>query len=268
MPAIRHTETRYDPLFQAINPISMITSPLSEIHLPHFFYVEINKASNLTLLCNHRNALEYFLFDTNILSSLSDMYIKPENTHEFAAYVWPTTPQDDFQKMLFTLGLWHGMTISKETNETLELFFFAADSDKSYVYTNHINRLHLLRRFAIYFKERTASLIKKIESLNLISLKTPLKGKLSLIEPDINQFINALDTKHQLLDPKHGCLELSQVEYGYLSHLSAGYSIRETAEHYDLPPKVLEAAINTIRLRSNCTSKMELIITFNEQRKP
>lgn len=164
--------------------------------------------------------------------------------------------------------IWHGFSIYKKHDNSLEAWHFATTKENYEVINFYLNRLDLLYHFILYFKDQAGKIIDTSDIKKLIHLED--KGSLSLsgeMIPTIGKVQNFIDQtviKRFPLTTEKGIVFISKREAECVRHLSASKTVKEIAKAMDLSPRTVESYLNNIKSKLNCSSKLEIINLFEK----
>ncbi len=158
-----------------------------------------------------------------------------------------------------------GIGLLYNKKQYFEIFCFCYKSDEIGFINNFLNNLDVLKKFALYFREKAEKLIKIAEK-NKILLPNHMRGlDFTDLQSDDVLIANTSEFQHITkfdkicIEGNYGYVNLSQQESRSINFLIKGNSVKETAQLMLLSPRTIEGYLNTIKLKLGCKTKNEVI---------
>ncbi len=184
-------------------------------------------------------------------------------------FLWPTK----YKKLTTLLSLhnefniWQGFSIYYRSIDYIETFTFTFNKnadDKSKFYAQNSQ---LLMKFCEYFKNKAADLIKKDKAkLAVYEDKFDLSYT-GTTDKNRNQFLLEINNFSDFLiaDRNGKIVKLTQRELQCLELISAGLTIKSTAQKLSLSPRTIETHINHIKDKAGVHYKPDLIKLYRDK---
>lgn len=114
----------------------------------------------------------------------------------------------------------------------------------------------ILNEFAAYFREKSVSLINKMENNYLVPFKVIKHEENSSA---CRQFLEQIKRNKYILLSKSGEKKVSHREYQCFKLFIKNYSAKEIAKNLSLSPRTVENYLNNIKQKLYCSSKYDLL---------
>ena len=154
-------------------------------------------------------------------------------------------------------GIDHGMFMIEPHKNYCDFYGFAARKENIWVQNVYLNKIEMLNKFILDFKEQAALIIKKAESSKLIlpfhNDSVEFMGNRSGID------FSTMNVRKKFVDLM---LTDRQLKCAYL--LTQGHTIKEIAKQIGLSPRTIEDHVNNLKKKLYCRNKSELIIKMVE----
>jgi DNA-binding CsgD family transcriptional regulator len=217
--------------------------------------------------------IEHFAASPFIGQYIKDIY---KNRVKYA--LWNNSPNavpdKIFKKFIVDscgFDIWHGFTIYKYYEESIEAWHFATTKDNYKITSFYINYIHLLEHFILYFRDRASAIIDVSDASRLVVLKNrslldDVSSEFYKKEADnkIKEFIEGTHVKKYHLNVKGATVHLSPREVECMVHLSESKSTKEIASLMDLSPRTIETHVENVKRKLGCDRRSKLIETFSE----
>ena len=246
--------------------VAKICEPLFfNCYIKTFYYARIYDAGHCFMLCTNSHWLSYKKdHDFTVLA--------PIFWQKDAVKLYHLVPQhgDELHTKIISdgasiFGIHHPFDLIYRRQNYYELYSYAlqyADRDAPNFY---FNNLALLERFSLYFNEKADSIIRKHEQRNDFYVPNrdlvPINYSISKNE----NLVDDLKIERLNINGAYGNIKLSHRETECLIKISEGYSYKKIAQLLgDLSPRTIETYINSIKTKTGCNDKSELIALANQ----
>lgn len=163
-----------------------------------------------------------------------------------------------------TLDIGNKFLIVERFNNYVEYFQFASPRNASNINNYFINNIDMFERFILYFKDAASLLIMKavqdqlIKPWRKVESKLQAAGYLDAIF-DKESFVKKITPNKLFLEIDGYRIKLTKREIDCARLLFRGKTYREIALSLSLSPRSVESYIESIRAKTNCRNKSELI---------
>lgn len=189
--------------------------------------------------------------------------------------IWPEEPTCKAMEIYKEYGMWNGVTVSKINKDYTELYWFTGGNTQNGWHKLFIRNKQLLSTFILSFNTRykTTSAINNIPTSKEVFKfsqnfnKKFITSDYCKIEKDnIKELISCLkiDIHNYNFQDKIVNMRLSTREAEVLKKLSSGYTAKAIAESFNISPRTIRTHIESIKLKTNLHSKMELVKLFEK----
>jgi DNA-binding CsgD family transcriptional regulator len=257
-------------IYRNAGEIIEITRPLQLLNITYFCYLELNDKNEVACLINHDTLpLHYIRNDSFALDpAFTSQTAKPEiYSHSQLSHRMKTGCLDKYK---FTLD-------ATNTNDGYIFFVPERGVRKTYhfgIKDCNFNRPDLLEKFAYYFNEKARALISKSDRILLPPSAVNLEvSTINTIEKcyekkhlKINKFLQEINfTRHQCINfaKLYG---LSKREIDCLLLVIEGKIAKQISYILGLKLRTVESYLENIKLKTNCRTKMDLIIKVFTER--
>jgi len=164
-----------------------------------------------------------------------------------------------------------GITFCKNNTDSCELFFFSSERP------NHFNdyylyNLDLFQKFATYFKEKSAEIVKDCQSCRITPPPFALHPELEIYLNRISQNTNEIqrDAFTNAIGFDKGAYRKSQLsilterEHACLDLLMREHSVVNIAKILGISHRTAEIHLANIRNKLECRSKVELLLKIQK----
>ena len=255
--------------------VAKICEPLfNNFGLTVFVYSHFLSDGTYLDICTHTQWQTHYLQKFASKSFVKD-YIKRISETDTKYILWDNRPdiprEENFSQFILdscSLDIWHGFSIYKKHDNSLEAWHFATTKENYEVINFYLNRLDLLYHFILYFKDQAGKIIDIVDSQKRIYLED--KSSLDSAKEDgqgiakIQNFIDQTVIKRFPLTTERGVVFISKREAECVRHLSSSKTVKEIAKAMDLSPRTVESYLNNIKNKLNCSSKLEIINLFEK----
>lgn len=246
---------------KSLKKIQKIISPLESLGVTYFARQTVSYTGEWEILGNLPDWLdfsaenEFYKVDPSLLSP---------NYYQSGLIVNSSSNVPDFLKKFTTsfrnmYQMDHTLCIFQKTLTGGEWYFFAAEAENYKALSTYITQIKTIYQFINYFKNEAELLIKKNleHKINIAQLKNlPFDA----MEQTIELLPFKLDDKE--LISLHGNIHISPREKDCLIYLCQGKTIKETAKILGLSPRTIEDYINTLKRKTGCKYKRQLLAIF------
>lgn len=252
------------PLFTASADINDLCKPLSEyFDITYFRYVRSYDNGLQADLCNNANWADFFYLEKKY--HRISAFNKHPTLYQTGSILWEnlhaSKPILIEGKERFKID--HGITLIQRQCDSTEFFHFGTTPNNTHINNIYINNLDLFKRFALYFKDKAGTLIKRAETKKLSThsahKKHPVDDALLFNKVKTEAFINELSIQNYHLEGKLKGIILTDREFECVKQLAKGKTAKNIAQHLALSPRTIEGYINKIKIKINCQTKSEMI---------
>ncbi len=177
-----------------------------------------------------------------------------------------------YSNALYDLDMWNAITIYIKFEDTIDVFYFIASKNHAEDMSYYLNKIDLLKRFILYFKEKSVDLFDEniISKLFLptLSARTSFNAPSCPKESMVDQrFIDSTPVSF-VVNQHVKKVKLSRRETECLSELAKGKTTKEIARHLSetseapLAYRTVETYLDNIRGKTGLHTKSELIELF------
>ncbi len=247
-------------ILTSTNEMHTICEPIKKFFgATYFSYVELYPPNIRIQLC--MSSVDWVEF---YYKNFPKYFKKTEEDEddESGLFTWDMVPSRKLVNadMRNYFNIANGVILVREKGDHCESFFFAGTSDNYRAQHLFVNNQDLLERFASYFKEKAAHLIKEAKKQPIImpppypSLHLPNKMDSSSYSKDV--FIE--DTRVTSADQTTG-INLSAREKECLHLYVRGKTAKEIGKALHLSNRTIENYLQNIKLKLGLSSKSQLI---------
>ena len=182
--------------------------------------------------------------------------------YELFYSLWPNQPDDDLLHALYDYGIWNGLSFCIKNNDYLERFCFATGKDNWQIKTFYLNNLKLLKRYLIFFRENTKSLVNNFD-INFLGTFT---DGVDITGAGVaNSYVKAnllsekLDAPRYKIDSTVLGVHLAPREIECLYYIAHGFLLKEVAEKLGISISTVAYYLNNIKAKTKCNTRAELL---------
>lgn len=156
----------------------------------------------------------------------------------------------------------HGITFIKKIPEGCEFYFLGTTPNRPELTNLFLNHIDLLERFILYFKEKSAPIVRKLQQHRIIIpnkyqlVKSEEKAITVLNQAISQKFLRQTQIKKMIVDAQ---TVISGRELDCARLLIQGKTARQIGAELFLSPRTVETHINHLKDKFNLRSKSELI---------
>lgn len=250
-----------------------LCDPLKYLGLIHFGCLKFFKDGTYLKLSNNINWTKHYLIN-NLADNQGNFAEKLKIAAFFTLdqHLWPASKPGDSLSAMHDFGIFNGINFNIKSNDYIESFYFATSKDNQQVFNIYVSHTDLLKRFILYFKEKTADIFNIYEAKKLAMQKSPLSfvqavlGSCSTDYEDQNlvDFKKNTMIKHYHLNGKYCQTYLTKRESECVKYLARGKSSKEIGKLTDLSPRTVESYINLAKYKTGSDSSSALVNLFLE----
>ncbi len=242
------------------NNISQICKPLERLGITYFSFVRSFKDGAHIRLSNNPEWTRHYYSrgfynvvlkqvpneNGNILWSNIDRYPLFHDASEF-------------------FNVDNGTVLVLTIDDIVERYFFGSTRDNKQVNYIYLNKLEILKRFILYFKEVAAPIINKAEKSKIILPKQEIcKQDKEFYNNDlIQEFLNDIKIDKVSIRVKGEDVYISNNEAKILSLIKCGYTAKEISNEIGLKKKTVEIYRDKLKYRLNQYTKGNLTALAN-----
>lgn len=252
--------------------IRELTEPLRKyLNITNFGYLKVFFNGSYFYLCNDTHlSHEYVktIKDTNIFFK---QFLHVSNP-EYKFILWPDRPINYSMEIYQRYNYWNGITLVKESEQFLELWWFASDSNNTQINQFFVKNTDVLYKYVLYFQEKTKHMIKaglkdlpyyeKGIDLSVIKKFAPEDNKIK-----IKEFLEEIKLDGVNIDLKGYDAFISKREIECLHFVAQALSAKEIANKLAISRRTVEAHLNNIKNKVGAYNKSHLIHVYNSQLK-
>lgn len=260
-----------------IQKIQDICLPLQQnFKIPHFAYLRVFNDGQYIFLANNQIFIELtaghdLFFRTKHFSKVPRSLFK----RGINRVSWPKNARDECIEMANAHGIYNGFNIVRETEGTLEGYFFGTDKELPLINDFYRSEDQILDEFIASFHKLGRDLCDPNDTTKLggsphlkstyPNIEHIFEGT-RLWEKEISEFRLALNSKiqneiNEIAKSHH----LTPRELQCLFHLSSGKTAKEIGQTLNRSPRTVETHIDKIRLKTTCTTQKELTKWFDSK---
>jgi DNA-binding CsgD family transcriptional regulator len=252
----------FSRIHQGLDLFRKIISPLKQSFDMSFGYMVVFKDDSYYTIVEDRQCLNEFVTFVKESHIFCDNNVHAFFDGEYYFTLWPETPTCKAMEVYFNNNQWNGITISKVTDNFIELWWFSGDKNRSNLQHFLSCNKNLLLKFIHYFNSfkqdlyipSSGDLIKNLFKFEE-GFQINLSSRQSLDEAcKIIKFLN--DLKFAKLKPEGN---LSPREIEVLLILRQGFTSKFIAKKLALSPKTVENHIEHIKIKTQIRFKSDLI---------
>lgn len=256
---------------QNLSTLTDICKPLFDnFGFTSFGYTRIKNNSRRIILETNNQWLEYYAqlkFSETNCGSNSLVYnilqaMKHNTSQEFYMHSLSGKPNNPQHEFLASIDIWNCLSLYTHEKDFIEVFHFATNTNNEKVLNFFLNNKELCQRFFNYFHSKMDLL--NIENAPCIStpeftnLFTQDQTQLDSHEQEkIRNYLNETSTNKCYLKTHN--IHITRREAECLYHLSLGKTFKEIARLLKISPRTIETHINTLKDKTLCHTKGELI---------
>lgn len=257
--------------------IKNICAPLEQhFNITAFFYMRVFNNGRYILISNNSSFLEITAVHDNICNT---EYFKEQPNflckHEPLMDIWPEDINDSAMEFLRARGLYNGFSILKEFEGSLEVGTFSNNDRNSGIKDFYRKYTSVLDNFLTHFRtvggdltkvEGTANFGVSPYLMNVYPEIDKIFKSTSPLERKIIEFNNSLNTKVQqeFYETARG-YSLTGREIECLTYLASGKTAKDIARVLNVSFRTVQAHIDSLRLKTSCNKKSELIKWFEDK---
>ncbi|STX50966.1 transcription regulator protein, response regulator containing CheY-like receiver domain and HTH DNA-binding domain [Legionella busanensis] len=260
--------------FVSCTEIQNICKPLIEHSLIRFFeYTRIYTNGSRTELSNNLPFLNHTFVRIKPFEQLYTPELIPVNQRYLLTTEWVENLQNPAKRILQDkiahhqniLDIGNKLLIAERNNNYTEYFQFASSKHVRDINNYFLNHLDMFEQFKVYFKEKASFIINKAIQDPLIKpwrnnyLTKHNNHNDEILYVEKKSYFNKNYTINNLLNSKGDKIKLTKRELDCAYLLIRGKTYREIAVSLSLSPRSIESYIESIKNKTSCYKKSELI---------
>lgn len=259
--------TAYKYIENKVDDFTSICRPLFSFDIKVFAYFRFYDDGRYMYLCNRLDWVQFCLQNVhnNEGTSLGEEigHVGEDGYH---CFLWPTVSTDYLMEALYNHNIWHGLSIFRKREDSIELWGFAADRQNENALDFYIENIDLLKAFTTHFNENASELIVPKEN-KLAVYKDFKPSNMFLDDYDcskINAFIKATPiTKHPVIvDSKE--VFLTNRELQCVNQLSCGKNAKQISNEFKISTRTVEKHFENIRKKIGYNNKEKIIEIYKD----
>lgn len=234
--------------------VKKICAPLfRNFPISYFCYIRKYKDNSILVLISHRNWYFHYLAQRYpfLITAVKKMHTWCEHM-----------PVSAIQEGAEYFNIHNGVVVEKKQENFIEMIEFASP-DKNASPISFCSNKDLLNQFIFYFKDQADALIKKANKKRL-SFPDEMHTNHLHLEKRYDDFYQLIKTKKMHLSFKSKETFLTKQEFGVISSLAEGNTIKKTAEELGLSPRTVEGYLNNVKNKTDCFGTRQLIDNFKK----
>ncbi len=254
--------------FATANDITEICMPLNKLGITSFNFVRTFDDGSQINLSNTPTWLHHFYENDFYLIGAFECH---PSKYVSGYSLWPQlSGQKIFCDARSYFNIDHGITIIERNIDHCDFYYFGTTSNNHGIINLYLNNLDLLKRFILYFRDKSSNIIKCANKSRILLPDhfTNRNGNDIHYSEETNtlrsNFLNSIPIKKLRLTGALTGETLTQKQINCLSHLIEGKTAKEVAKLLGLSYRTVEGHINKLKLRFSCQSKSELINKLRE----
>ncbi len=159
----------------------------------------------------------------------------------------------------------NGTVMVMSVDDVVERYFFGGTRDNTQVNYIYLNKLDLLKRFIIYFKEMAAPLINKATETKIIIPPVICNSEDENFYNDsvIQEFLDEIQVKKVCVRVQGQDIYITQNDAKILSLMKCGYSSKAISQEIGLKQKTVEIYRDKLKEKLNQYSRSNLMAVAN-----
>lgn len=234
--------------FLSTREIREICKPLRSIEITHFSYTKSYLSGTRVYLTTHPDLLKNYF--SNEFYRIGHCECVP-NSYQEQTIVWSSLPQQIIFEKAKQYGIVDGIFIIKPNLKFTEFFNFGHCKDEKNILNIYLTHFEIIKKFINYFKEKTASIIKKAEQINFILPHQQNQLRL------MNLTDETIELKQKL---NYDAAALSKRQFECATRIIKGKSTKTIAYELNLSPRTIESYIENLKHKFSLHTKTELIL--------
>lgn len=232
-----------------------LSKPLLKLGITYFTYTRSYDTGERLYLSSHYESLENYFRKKWYLSG--NVEGKP-SAYKPQTVLWSTLPkQHIYDDNVRSRGIDHGMFMIDPQFNYCDFYGFATKKENVWVQNVYLNKLDVLKKFTLYFKEKASAIIGIVEKSKII---LPFHNdSVEFMRNKLEIDFGKMNFRKKIHNSK---FTDRQLKCAYL--LTQGNTIKEIACQIGLSPRTIEDHVNTLKKKLNCRNKSELIIKIME----
>lgn len=269
MPNIRNClnkiETMQDQFKRVISPVKNI------LGLSFGYMIVFNNNKYFKIIENH-DCLQKWVDLTHHSNIFCSKNITNSNDKDYNFTLWPEAPSSVAMEIYKEFGLWNGITISKESRDYIELFWFTKEQYEKDWYKFFIRNKSALIEFISYFDFYKSILSLPVSSNDkeLFHFKEGFSREMPL--PKTIDEISCIDNFRKKIHSDYTKLKSSIIsqtplsfrEIEVLTAICHGHTHKTAARQLMISTQTIKFHLNNIKAKADLYSKTDLI-KFYEQ---
>jgi DNA-binding CsgD family transcriptional regulator len=227
-----HTRAFHNGCFTSL----MTTVELTEYYIDHKYPIYFSQGKGLTL--------ETGIYIAAHLESSSHQKIRQE------------------LKNLFNVD--HMVHIIDKQSTYDDMYSFATTPENYQLVNELINNMDVIKHFILYYKDKTAGLIKKATKVKYSDEYFSLPKGTRLFNCMPNSYQHKSTLKHMIIKRAHvstpfGEVCLSKREFDCLKYAVKNYTFKEIGKFLNLSPRTVETYVNNLKYKLKCDTRAQLV---------
>lgn len=249
-----------------------VLNPLGMINISFFFYIKILESGHYIALSNHQKFLEHHYRAIDHQGVFFDKINRSADDVKLVCSLWPTEPptepHDFILETLRKFDIWNGISLVKRMPGSIERFCFAGSNHAATLGNFYMNNMGLLKRFLLYFKEKTHMLVSSFNQSNMAKFQQHVSiAPLNLHTPDqdrsLLQFLDNIRPKQTtFIHGRLGLVKLSPQENECMKHLSMGKTAKKIAQEMSLSQRTVESYINNVKFKTGYEKRTDMVVAY------
>lgn len=245
--------------------VSEICKPLfDEFDITFFSQTRAFHDGQFTSLMNTTDLTEYYL-DRKYPIYLSQGKGITLNTGIYiAANLENPFQQKMHQELKKIFNVDHMIHLIEKQNDYDDMYTFATTPENYKMINQFINNLDIIKHFILYYKDKSASLIKKTNKVRYGSeyFSSPTASTSGTTIQNKHNHKNCL--KNMVIKKIHiptqtGEVSISQREFDCLKYAVKNLTLKEIAKFLNLSPRTVETYVNNLKYKLKCDTRTQLI---------
>lgn len=240
-----------------VEKIDSICTPLfHHFGMTHFGYIKIyNNGSMLRVANNQQWTRRYFekgfyndgsLYNIHTLSKDKSHFLlltgQPEGEH--------------LSSLCKEFNIWNALAIYEKFDEYIDFWFFGTSRENTEAINFYMNKICVLNKFILYFKDRLFHDLNGIHSDKLIHSNIQILENTNEEKEKIKNFLDSLCIKFYKIDDH---VSITKNEFEYLFYLAQGKTSKEIARLTGGSFRTIEFHLDAIKRKAKCQNKAQLI---------
>lgn len=237
--------------------IDLISAPLFKYFgITHVGHIKIFNNGTMFRVANNekwtRNYFEKEYYNDTALYKIHDI---AEEKTQFLLLTGE--PQGEHLTSLCKdFDIWNALAIYERFNEYTDFWFFGTSQQNTEAINFYVNKLALLKKFTIYFKDKLSEDLNRVNSNNIIYSNNKMLEDCPTEKEKMKKFFDIINIKSYKIGEG---LSISKKEFEVLYYLIQGKTLKEIARFIEVSFRTIEFHVKNLKRKTKCQKKSQLI---------